>query len=51
MAKPWDDLSDDELGARLLQRGALPAQVDMALDDRESGRWDPFFAAYLGDER
>ena len=31
----WDDLSDDELRTRLIQRGVAPEQAEHAVADRE----------------
>lgn len=45
----WRDLSDDELQARLIQRGVHPSQAIVAVDRRndENGNWPGFIEQVL----
>jgi hypothetical protein len=44
----WADLSDDELGARLLQRGDPPEAVDTMVSLRDDADMQVAIAAVLG---
>jgi hypothetical protein len=35
LEEDWEDLSDEELAARLVQRGVSPGLVDLMVADRE----------------
>ena len=47
MPDVWQDLSDDELGDRLLTRGATSELVLLAVRNRESDTWREWITVRL----